>query len=119
MDIVAAAGGGKKALIVKVQAAATKGVISIELVSVINNPMINGLELVYSGDAPSVPPPLAPPPTASPVVKTGLDDILINCGGVEILEASGLRTWKADQFFTGGKTFNSGNKDILKTEDDL
>lgn len=125
LDVYAAAGGIKKALIIEVPAVVTNSVVSIELTSVLNNPMINGIELVYAnGGSPVAPlPPPAPapvlPPLAPPVAKSGFVDILINCGGAEYLEASGLRTWKADQYFTGGGTYHAGNKEILNTEDDV
>ena len=125
LDVFAAAGGIKKALIIEVPAVATNGVVSIELTSVMNNPMINGIELVYANGgspmAPPTPPAPAPvqPPAAPPVVKTLFSDILINCGGAAYLEASGLRTWQADKFFTGGNIYHAGNKEILNTEDDV
>jgi len=80
--------------------------------------------------APTTPAPVVAPTTLAPVVApttpvpapmpTGgpFQDLLINCGGPQYIEAAGVRTWKADQYFVGGGTYNRGTLAIDNTLDD-
>jgi len=122
--------GQNKAFIVDVTASADKA-IEIRFESVKENPMISAIEILYQGSNPGpVPVPVpapapvpipAPVPVPSPVAPTPtgtFTDLLINCGGGAYKEAAGVRTWKADQYFTGGGTYTRGALAISNTQDD-
>jgi len=56
-------------------------------------------------------------PTSSPIKRPAFESIRINAGGGEYVDFQGNK-WKADQFFSGGYTYNSGSTPISDTLND-
>ena len=139
LDLVANV-GYKTAFVHELTVSATTKV-SIELVAVKQNPIISAIELLLVSPGTPVPPPIpvpapvpvpaprpvpvpvpAPMPVPTPVAglppTASFQDLLINCGGGAVLESAGVRTWKADQYFSGGGTYTKGSQPIDGTLDD-
>ena len=134
--------GAKKAFVLELTVPATTK-ISIELVPVTQNPLISAIEVLQTAGG-TPPTPVAPPPRPVPVAvpapipvprpvpapipvpppvpvaapTSSFQDLLINCGGGVYVESAGVRTWKADQYFTGGGTYARGSQAISATLDD-
>jgi Malectin domain len=98
LDIVQAASGSFAAYAIPVQKTVSDGFVSIELVAVVENPMISAIEIIKLSSptpvaAPVIAPvtapvaaPISPPVTAPtnappPPTAPSFKDILINCGG--------------------------------------
>lgn len=101
--------------------------VTIELVAEIENPFISAIEVV--------PPKPKDPNTFQPIfincggkymecfvrfeIKRAKDlTIFFHSTGDEYLDNAGVRTWKADQFYTDGFTYSNTQHDILGTLDD-
>ena len=109
LDIVAEV-GFDTALVISSVVQITKPLVSIEFVAKVENPKICGVEVIEI-------PNFAPAPTSAPVAAP-FNNILINCGGDEFVESSGVRTWIADQYFIGGSTYSDGSNNVNQTIDD-
>jgi hypothetical protein len=126
--------GYRTAYIIEVEATVNDGFASIELVRVTDNPKISAIEVVdiVNYEAPTNSPTISPAPSASPTTSlsptstrspvansyNGFKTILVNCGGLNYVEKSNNRLWKADYGFTGGSVFTDGTHNIANTIDD-
>ena len=97
--------GPNTAIVLQQAVAISDGVVTIELVKDIENPMLNGIEII-----------LTPAPLPSPTSTA----TRINVGGGQFVDSTG-KTWIADNYFGGkGATYWSCPKAITNTvEDDL
>jgi Malectin domain/IPT/TIG domain len=84
--------------------------VSIEFLPKIENPKICAIEVIEI-------PNYIPPPTGAPVAAP-FQSILINSGGDDFVESSGVRTFGADRYFIGGSTYADGSNGINQTVDD-
>jgi hypothetical protein len=119
LDVVTAAGGARKALMIPFTKAISDGSATIEFIGVVDNPMINGIEIVPATGPPTpsvVLPTLPPvPATLAPVPTPSSTAIRINTGGGQYTDPSG-NVWMADAYFGNkGNGYGSCGSDILGT----
>lgn len=86
-DIVAAAGGPRRAIDKTFPVKVTDGRIAISMVASVDAPQVNGIEIHEAA--------------AAPVAKTA---IRVNAGGSAHVDPSGI-TWAADNSFVNGQTY--------------
>jgi Malectin domain len=128
LDIYALAPGSNVPYVVTVSTVVTDGAITIDFVRNVENPQINGIEVLY-GDTPTsapimaptlvpiVPPTKAPvlvpilPPTKAPVlVPTTADNIVhrVNCGSTnQVVVPPNNIAWTPDQYAASGSLYNT------------
>lgn len=91
-DVYATAGGADKAIVEELPATAdTNGNITIQFITVVNNPLVSGVE-IYNSALPTS----TPTPTPTPVTYEA-----ISAGG------QGSGNYVADTDYTGGSTYSS------------
>jgi len=114
------------------------GTLSIEMIADRQKPKINAIAIIFAGGNCPNPFPAAPVPAPVPAPVTGpvpapvaapvpapvtgpppgdSEPILINVGGDSLVDFLG-RTWLADTYFTGGRTYSDGSSDIIGSQDD-
>jgi thermitase len=98
-DIVAAAGGPDLAVDETWPVTVTRGVIDIQLTSVVQNPEINAIQIVAAGGGSGT----------GNGSGSGLTPIRVRAGGGAVTDASG-NIWAADSGFVGGYTYSDGNQ---------
>jgi Malectin domain len=134
LDIVKAAGGAFAAYVVPAQTTVSDGFATIELVAVVENPMITAIEIIKLPAPTPVAPPVAPPvaapilapvtvptnapPTPTTSALTANAIARINAGGGQFVDAAG-NTWIADNYFGGkGASYASCPAIVANTADD-
>jgi Malectin domain len=133
LDLIARAGANSAYTLQVTVPVVGEAVVALE--TVVQNPFLSAAEFIYLGPAVPIAPtpaPIAMPVTAPAVVPVFVpvavpsapgpfQDLLINCGSTAaFLEASGVRTWRADQYFnnTGGIYNVNAGTEISNTLDD-
>jgi hypothetical protein len=125
LDVFTAAGGARKALMIPLTSEISDGYATIEFIAVVDNPIINGIEIVSATGSPTpmglptLPPVLATmapiPSTLAPVPEPVSSSIRINTGGGQYTDPSG-NVWMADSYFGNkGNGYGSCGSDILGT----
>ena len=123
--------GPNTAVVVERIVAITDGAVTVELVKGIENPALNGIEIIASSaSAPPAPVPTAPIPTAPiptapaptapiPTAPASTSTTTrINVGGGQFVDSTG-NTWIADNYFGGkGAAYGSCPKAIANSVDD-
>lgn len=112
-DIIAAAGGSRKAVDREFTVNVTGGQIHLNMVATVDNPQVNAIEILQQGGG-TPPPPPPPPPDPKTIIR-------VNAGASAITDPSG-NTWAADTGFLNGQAFhgsgtvsNTDNPEIYRT----
>jgi glucose/arabinose dehydrogenase len=100
--------GHDVALVKVTTAAVVNGKLTIELEKVLENPKINGIEII-PGD-------IVQPPVPVPVPEPAKDSVYINCGGGDYTDTNG-RLWHSDRYYNTGLVWNTKSP-IGSTEND-
>ena len=108
LDIAKEVGYAAPLVVSTVVKLTTAGSIAIELQAKAENPKISAIEIVELTN-------YVAPPTMAPVAAPF--NMLINVGGTGFTDTLG-RSWKADQYFTGGNTYTDGSNPITGTIED-
>jgi Malectin domain len=117
-DIVKQAGPNTAVVLERI-VSVNDGGVTIELVKGIENPAINGIEIIATSDPVPAPTP-APPtaPIAPPTAPTSTAVVRINVGGDQFIDTAG-NTWIADNYFGGkGASYGSCPAIVANTLDD-
>ena len=130
IDVFAQAGGANIALVKIANVVVTDGQLNITFAASVNNPEINGIEIIPSGPTPTptntLTPSITPTQTntatatytASPTNTPSPLSVRIEAGGTANFTDNGGNIWLADTGFTGGALVDRGNIAIGNTLND-